>query len=190
MNTRGIVGKILISFAICILSSCAKNDNTDVVLIGDSIIDRWDIQADFPTMIIDKCGKGGARLDYLDSFAGKMKGKTVVVLIGTNDNRNWDESYVDTYMEYADNMLASAVIIVSVLPRAAEGDRVMINEDIANLNEELMSMSIRKGWKYVDAYPQFLGDDGHINDNLYTDGLHLSDFGYGVLGNMIKEALR
>lgn len=190
MNILRSIEAIFISFVICIMSACTKNASMDIEIIGDSIIDRWDVYADFPSMIIGKHGKGGAGMDFLESFAGKMKGKTVIVLIGTNDNRIWDENYVTAYVEYVGNLSASSVIVVSVLPRAANGDRETINEDIASLNEGLKAWSTQKGWTFVDAYPLFLEDDGHMNMNLYTDGLHLSNLGYDILGDLIKIELK
>lgn len=188
MDSKIFIGKILTVFLAVLLAGCQKEDPETIVFIGDSIIARWDISKEFPVYDIQNKGSSGARLDYIGSLSGRMKGKTVVLLIGTNDSDKWNDAYIEKYGEYVRGLAAREVIVISVLPRLFEGDRPTINDDISVLNNGLMSMSSLNGWKFLDVYPLFI-DGEEIKWNYYSDGLHLSDNGYEILGEQIRNVL-
>lgn len=189
MVRKSVVRQVLMVLLLVLAIGCKKEDDITVAFIGDSITERWDLQAAFPCFLTHNYGLSGAGISHVKSLAHKMKGKQVVILIGTNDNHNWDVDYVDTYAEAVINLNALDVTIVSILPRKAKGDRVSINVDIESVNMALKTMAAEYGWKYVDAFPLFLKDDT-INLNCYTDGLHLSAHGYEILGYELRRVLR
>lgn len=189
MVGKGYVRQVLMLLLLVLVIGCKKEDDMVVAFIGDSITERWDLQAAFPSILTQNYGLNGAGISHVKFLAHKMKGKQVVILIGTNDNHNWDVDYVDIYADAVINLNALDVTIVSILPRKAKGDRELINADIESVNTDLKTMAAEYGWKYVDAFPLFLKDDT-INKNCYTDGLHLSAHGYEILGYEIRRVLR
>lgn len=188
MVCKNFLRQVLITLLTILMNGCQKEDDGVIAFVGDSITERWDLRTYFPNCLTLNYGLNGAGIRYVQSLAGSMQGKKVVVLIGTNDNHNWNEEYIDTYAASVRKLDAKEVIIVSILPRKAKGDRPFINADIEAVNEELKAMSAECGWKFVDVFHLFQEDD-IINWNCYTDGLHLSDYGYEILGHEIIKVL-
>lgn len=93
MGRKSILGKVLtILTALCALS-CEKEEMNELYFIGDSNVERWDVQQSFPSFITQNYGKGGTGFGYVANFTGKMAGKKVIVFTGTNDLDNLDDAY-------------------------------------------------------------------------------------------------
>ncbi|WP_375467510.1 SGNH/GDSL hydrolase family protein [uncultured Nostoc sp.] len=80
------------------------------------------------------------------------------------------------------------IIIQSILPHGAEEAtwkgrkklQTIANSRIRKLNQQLQSISTKKGVKYLDLYPLFTNKQGNLRREFTTDGLHLSPEGYIV----------
>lgn len=80
------------------------------------------------------------------------------------------------------------IVVQSILPHAAEEaswkgrDKLLAvaNSRIRELNQQLQSISAKKGVKYLDLYPLFANKQGNLRREFTTDGLHLSPEGYVV----------
>ncbi|MEH2264109.1 SGNH/GDSL hydrolase family protein [Nostoc sp.] len=80
------------------------------------------------------------------------------------------------------------IVVQSILPHAAEEatwkgrDKLLAvaNSRIQGLNQQLQSISTKKGVKYLDLYPLFTNKQGNLRREFTTDGLHLSPEGYIV----------
>ncbi|MEH2015498.1 SGNH/GDSL hydrolase family protein [Nostoc sp.] len=80
------------------------------------------------------------------------------------------------------------IIIQSILPHGAEEAtwkgrkklQTIANSRIRQLNQQLQSISTKKGVKYLDLYPLFTNKQGNLRREFTTDGLHLSPEGYIV----------
>jgi len=80
------------------------------------------------------------------------------------------------------------IVVQSILPHAAEEaswkgrDKLLAvaNSRIRELNQQLQSISAKKGVKYLDLYPLFANKQGNLRREFSTDGLHLSPEGYVV----------
>jgi lysophospholipase L1-like esterase len=80
------------------------------------------------------------------------------------------------------------IVVQSILPHGAEEaswkgrDKLLAvaNSRIRELNQQLQSVSTKKGVKYLDLYPLFTNKQGNLRREFTTDGLHLSPEGYIV----------
>ena len=188
----------LLSAIICLfacLSSCDHSEPRSLYFIGDSIIARWDIDNFISGYAVHNDGKSGAGFDYLKTFGSSMKGRTVVVMIGTNDmgTELEDAKVKKMAEEYVDDIVgleAERVYLYSVLPRDFasdfEGKNDMIKlfntyvEQLVNTYPEII---------YINVFNDFLLSDGNIDRDLYTDRLHLSPSGYEILSKALLKRL-
>ncbi|MEH2312677.1 MAG: SGNH/GDSL hydrolase family protein [Nostoc sp.] len=80
------------------------------------------------------------------------------------------------------------IIVQSILPHGAkeatwkgrEKLQTIANSRIRQLNQQLQSISTKKGVKYLDLYPLFTNKQGNLRREFTSDGLHLSPEGYIV----------
>lgn len=186
--------KILMFFLPWCLLSCA-DDVKDIQLdfIGDSIVARWDLAESFPSYRTKNYGVSGSGIEYLESMSSRFNGRTVVILSGTNNNYLMTEADRTAYMRrYVDAILAlgaDKVYLYSVLPRDFSHDRTDINEDIFKFDSIVEeAVADFSDIVYLNIYRLFL-KDGKINPQLYSDGLHLSTYGYEILTRFLLDRL-
>lgn len=174
--------------------SCNKSDERAmIVFIGDSLIARWDVENSFPAYKTSNWGLGGAHIEWIEEHEGSLRGKTSVVLIGTNDVKNLSESQIESYASRYVNavlgMKADRVILISILPRNCESDIPNINQQIVELNR-LIADKVKDEMTitYCNVFSKF-EKDGTLNMNLSYDGIHLNQYGYEILSSEIKKYL-
>lgn len=167
---------------------------TTLTFVGDSLIARWDLQASFSSLATTNRGISGSGIAYIERIAGEMRGKNIVVLIGTNDSYmmipSAREAYADRYLAAIDALGADRVYLYEVLPRDFYFDTQETNRDIAAFNSLVRSkLENYPRITYVPVYDLFLADDGNVNVEYYTDMLHLSPQGYQILSARLFESL-
>jgi len=120
--------------------------------------------------------------------------EVIFVMIGINDliGEISDRIILDNQRQiinYLQKVHPTAQIVVqSILPHGAEEatwkgrDKLLAvtNSRIHELNQQLQSISTKKGVKYLDLYPLFTNKQGNLRREFTTDGLHLSPEGYIV----------
>lgn len=189
--------KILLAMVLFTLTGCNTDldRSTTLTFVGDSIIARWDLQNYLSSLITYNDGRSGAGIDYIEALAGKMKGKNIVVMIGTNNSNMMKdpanrEAYVERYLSAISGMGADVVYLYEVLPRKFTGDDEDINSYIREFNNEVaLRLTEHGNFRYMKVFDKF-ADDGHdIVYQYYNDGLHLSPEGYEVLSNELFNKL-
>lgn len=153
--------------------------------VGDSLIARWSLSESFPSLLTYNFGKSGSGISYLRELGGKFVGTDVVVLTGTNDENNFYpdkiDNYIDDYLGAINKLSDNHIYLISVLPRKFEGDTEDTNDRIANFNQRVKNaLSAYPNIVYIDVFENFMDGD-HINYQYYSDGLHLSVYGYEYL---------
>lgn len=189
----------IIIYLLSVLIFCSCNPDLDkkttLTFVGDSMIARWDLQRYFSSFITYNKGISGAGISYIESLAGKMSGKNIVVLIGTNDhsmitNDEDRKLYVRRYIDAINALGADNIYLYDVLPRDFRNDNASLNHAIESFNSEIEALipdypSIR----YISVYDYFIDKNGHIIEEYFNDGLHLSDHGYTILSNALFNTL-
>ncbi|MEH2270121.1 MAG: SGNH/GDSL hydrolase family protein [Nostoc sp.] len=120
--------------------------------------------------------------------------EVIFVMIGINDLiRGMSDGVILDNQRQIINYLrkthpTAQIVVQSILPHGAEEatwkgrDKLLAiaNSRIRELNQQLQSISTKKGVKYLDLYPLFTNKQGNLRREFTTDGLHLSPEGYMV----------
>lgn len=120
--------------------------------------------------------------------------EVIFVMIGINDLiRGMSDEVILDHQRQIINYLrqthpTAQIVVQSILPHGAEEatwkgrDKLLAvaNSRIRELNQQLQSISTKKGIKYLDLYPLFTNKQGNLRHEFTTDGLHLSAEGYIV----------
>ena len=127
------LSRLLVALCVCMLMSCSTEEDRHLVFIGDSIIARWDLEESFPSYVVENKGISGSGIETIANYANKYNGKDIVVMVGTNDLYDFDDS---TMIEYAKSYLAQiietnakTIYLYSILPRSFDvkklGERIL-----------------------------------------------------------------
>lgn len=184
--------KLLITiFLFSFLTSCQNNENLNPVLyfIGDSHIANWDIEASFPNHIGINQGQDGIKIKDIVNIQ-TTENCTIIIEIGTNDLtsiRTSDELeiYLLQYTKIINNLMAKNILILEVLPT----NDINRNRTIESFNKEL-SIQIQNydRLQVVHIYDH-LSRNGTIRSELSRDGIHLNDYGYRIITNIVQSQL-
>lgn len=193
MKAKTDILRYFLVLAVSLLSACDSqlDEETTLSFVGDSIIARWDLQSSFSSWITYNLGVSGSGIGYIEDLSGRMTGRNVVLLIGTNDSRlmadpetrrEYEEKYVDAIV----GLRAEKTYLFEVLPRDFSGDDPAVNDHIRAFNEEIAAkISAFPSITYLKVYDDFTGADGKIREEYYNDGLHLSPQGYEILASCL-----
>lgn len=193
MKILRIISALLASLAF--LTACDHDEPRSLYFIGDSIVARWDLDSYFSGYAVYNDGKSGARYSYLYDYAGAMKDRTVVVMIGTNDMGSpMDDvrlrAMAADYVAAVTALDARRVYLYSVLPRDFSSDFAGKNDMIRRFNAIVQeSVASVPEIVYIDVFDDFLRANGSIDRDLYTDRLHLSPSGYEILSKALLDKL-
>lgn len=194
---------LLFSFVFAFGSCSFEKNEDELCFVGDSITYLWDVEYYFPNYIAHKHAVSGAGLKQMDTWnVSDCKGRTTVLLIGTNDVGYWKsttkdieylrEEYKDRFIKSAKRIGADPLIVLSILPRNFLGDEdFSVNEDIEVLNR-ILGIALEEeihNSRFVDVFDLFLDNGFSIREDLFKDGLHPNDEGYEILSRKIQEVL-
>ena len=188
----------------------AKKGGFDVLFTGDSITDGWRnnpqkkiFDATFGPLKPANFGISGDRTQHVlwrlqnGEFEGLTLPKVVVLMIGTNNIGQKDpeppesaiagiQAIVKEIRKKSDH---AKILLLGVFPRGEKADdpfRAMIKEinaAAAKLDDEGKSV------KFLDIGEKFLQPDGTISKEIMNDYLHLTEKGYQIWADAIKDTL-
>lgn len=187
---------LLLVLFMSFFTSCIKEFDSELYFVGSSTIARWDVQMYFPNYVTYNHGRSGAKIDYIESIAGKYAGKTVVLYIGTNDINNqmrgYVDEYADRYVEAINGLEAECVYLFSVFPNCntENKDQIDQNDLVVEVNDSIRN---KVGVHcpqvvYLDVYDD-LSYDGKLSMQYSYDGLHLNSEGYELISAVLMNEL-
>jgi lysophospholipase L1-like esterase len=186
----------------------AKKGGFDVLFTGDSITDGWRnnpqkkiFDATFGPMKPANFGISGDRTQHVlwrlqnGEFEGLTLPKVVVLMIGTNNIGQKDPEAPESAVagiqaivkEIRKKSEHARILLLGVFPRGEKADHPLraqvktINAAAAKLDDGGKSV------KYLDIGEKFLQPDGSILKEIMPDFLHLSEKGYQIWADAIKE---
>ncbi|PMB25050.1 lipolytic protein G-D-S-L family [Fischerella thermalis CCMEE 5198] len=121
-------------------------------------------------------------LKRLSAFA-RTKPSVIYVMVGINDLRKGrsDEVILSNHRliirRLRQNHPESMIIVQSILPSRLSN---ISNNRIRTLNHQLALIAQKEGVNYLNLYNWFADFEGNLREDLTTDGLHLSEYGYEV----------
>ncbi len=175
----------------------------NIVFLGDSLINRYDLKKYFPNYHVVNSGVGGNVTDHiLDDMENRVyqyNPSKVFLLVGTNDlqwKRSPDE-ILDNIKKIVngihENREKAEIYIESLYPVNREiknnGAEDRNNEDIKEVNKKLKEYCQKEKLTYIDMYQQLEDENGNLKEEYTKEGLHLSDKGYDEVTKKIKQYL-
>lgn len=179
----------------------------NVVFLGDSLFDRYDLEEYYPDNKVVNSGiDGNTTRNILDDMTNRVyryNPSKVFILIGTNDlhkDKSVDEisdNLREIVTKIKKNRKYSDIYVLSLLPiNDSEEDKIdhgivgnRSNEDIKKINVEYKKICKEEKVNYIDAFEKLVDEDGNLDIDYTKEGLHLSDEGYEVLTNCINKYL-
>lgn len=187
---------IIVLIIAAVLQSCDDNSISQLYMIGDSIIARWDADESLNMAVTHNLGVSGSGIAYVEQLAGTQKEHDVVMICGTNDlgavylGETTAAEYAIRYINAIENLDAHKVYLFSILPRDFN-NQPDYNGTIRAMNEaiqERITNNNSSNIVYLDVFDRFMDGD-HIDYELYSDGLHLSPQGYEILSSELRKHL-
>lgn len=188
----------------------AKKGGFEVLFQGDSITDGWRNgaakkiwDATFAPMKAANFGISGDRTQHVlwrlqnGEFEGITLPKVVVLMIGTNNIGQKDPEPPASAIAGVDAILKTIhkkspmtkVLLLGVFPRSEKPDhphRAMVKE----INTAIAKFDDGgKTVQFLDIGEKFLQPDGTLTKDIMPDFLHLSEKGYQIWADAIKEPL-
>lgn len=188
----------------------AKKGDVDVLFLGDSITQGWrgkKAWSTFEKMKPANFGIGGDRTEHVlwRLTEGKelegIKPKVVVLMIGTNNSgSNTAEQIAEgvkaIITEIHKQRPETKILLLGVFPRAGGikkeetvAPKANLNPKIAAINAIISKYDDGKKVKYLDIGPKFLNAEGGLEKAVMPDLLHLSEKGYQIWADAIKDEL-
>ncbi|MGT2906225.1 SGNH/GDSL hydrolase family protein [Streptococcus dentiloxodontae] len=179
-----------------------KRQTAEIVVVGDSIVEFFSLKK-YISREYDLVNRGIAGTDslwleqHLDAQLLSLKPQKAFIWIGTNDlGRGF--AVPDVLNRFADilgkikaNSLETEIFILSVLP-VNEGEdykskvKIRRNKAIKVLNSQLRVLA---GAEFIDLYDLLLDETGNLAPAYTTDGLHLTQSAYSLIGEKLRTYL-
>jgi lysophospholipase L1-like esterase len=132
----------------------------------------------------------GQILKRLSAFA-KTRADTIYVMAGTNDLRQGasDRVILDNIRQIVrrlrSNHPQAQVVVQSILPTRLSA---IPNQRIYNLNQQIAAIAQQEGTGFLNLYSLFADEQGQLQQDLTTDGIHLTHRGYQVWQEALNYA--
>jgi lysophospholipase L1-like esterase len=184
----------------------AKKGGIELLLLGDSITDAWRGQQAlwaerFAPLKAANFGLSGDCTQHLlwrlrNGEFPEQAPKAVMLLIGTN-NIGWNKQDVPSTVagigavvqEIRGRAPATRVLLLGVFPRGEKADDPL-REQVRRINEAIAALDDGgKSVRFLDLGPKLLQPDGSLSKEVMPDFLHLSEKGYRIWADAVKEPL-
>lgn len=165
----------------------------DIVFLGDSLTDGYDVKAYYSEYLVSNRGIGGDTTvgleNRLEVSAYELKPKVIVMLIGANNMSEMFTNYEEILKGFKENLPNTKIVILSLTAMGGEhwGKK---NELAAYNNVKIKKYAIKYGYYYVDLFtPLFDEDKGEVYDGYTIDGGHFTKEGYDVVTSIVKPVV-
>lgn len=186
-------------------NAIAKEGKAKVVFLGDSITEQW---AGAGKPVWEKhfagCanfGIGGDRTEHIlwridhGNFDG-LKPNLIVLLIGTNNTGHRMDPATETaagVRAILDRLRTkcpdAAILMMAVFPRGEKKGDAMRTLN-TQVNALIASMADGTKVIYRDIGSKFMDDQGAVSATIMPDFLHLSEAGYNIWAEAIKDDVK
>ena len=164
----------------------------DVVFLGDSLTDGYDLNNYYPQYTVLNRGIGGDTTFNLEERMQvslyDTKPKVAVMLIGANNFKTMFDNYERILQGIKENVPNTEVILLSLTSMSGEWGKN--NQLAAYNNVKIKILAEKYSFNFVDLYSPLLNlETGEIYAEYTTDGGHLTPKGYTVLTAQITPAI-
>ena len=184
----------------------APEVSDNIVFLGDSITESYDLNKYFPDYPVINSGIWGDRTDQaqarLESDVYAYNPNKVFILLGINDvgyERSNDDitSRIETLIsDVQENCPYTDIYLISVYPlNISDFDTWYppmsedINDVVDDLNNKLISLAEKLDISFIDMAPHLKNDNNELKKEYTVEGLHLTDEAYEVISEVLKKYL-
>ncbi len=172
---------------------------TDVVFLGDSLIERCNWNELFPDLNVKNRGIGGDTVNgvlvRLDTVM-KTKPQKIFLMVGINNlmNGNSVDQIVEDYARLLDELVelrdeeGVKIYVESILPVGPEmknASRIIL--DGREVNSRVKDMCAERDITYIDLTESFSNEDLALISDFGYDGVHINAKGYRVLRDKLES---
>jgi beta-glucosidase len=177
-----------------------------IEFIGDSIMQGWETggksvwQEFYGKRKAINFGVSGDRTQHVlwrfdQGQLDGIKAKVAVVMIGTNNSNNQDNTEADILagvtaivQQIRERQPDTKILLLGIFPRGKtfspqRGKILEVNEALARLDDG-------KNIFYLDFGSQLIGNDGTISKSIMPDALHPNAAGYRIWANAMEPKLK
>lgn len=165
----------------------------DVVFLGDSLTDLYDLKTYYPQYKTLNRGIGADTTfgleDRLKVSVYDVKPKVAVMLIGVNNINTMFDNYEDILKGFKTNIPNTKIVLLSLTALGGNlwGER---NQLSCYNNVKIKKLAEEYGYSFVDLYtPLFDARTGEVREGLTVDGGHFTHEGYLILTEQITPVL-
>ena len=164
----------------------------DVVFLGDSLTDGYDLATYYPQYVTLNRGIGGDTTygleDRLQVSVYDVQPRVAVMLIGVNNLSTMLENYERILQGFAEQLPNTEIVLLSLTSMGDSWGRN--NEHAAYNNVYVRALAEKYGYHFVDLYTALLNfETGEIHAAYTTDGGHLTPLGYTVFTETLTPVL-
>ncbi len=185
----------------------ARNENPEVIFIGDSITENWEkdgaavFARNYTKYKALAFGFGGDRTENVlwrlqHGEVDGIKPKVAVLMVGTNNTGSRQENPVTTAAgikrnidELQQRLPDTTILLLAIFPRDAtpQGPLRQINQKV---NAIISTYADHKRVHYLDINQAFLDADGTLSKDVMPDLLHPNAKGYDIWATAMAPALQ
>lgn len=172
--------------------------SNDIVFLGDSLTESFDLEKYFDRINLRNRGMSGNMTEHviyrLEEILNAKPAK-LFLMIGINDlYQGVDPEAVISniekiLIELHENTSQTMVYCLSILP--VNEDRLLsfenINSKIYQVNNSLRDFCNENSSKFIDIHPDFLNHQGQMDEKFTYDGVHLTEQGYLHWAELVKN---
>ena len=165
----------------------------DVVFLGDSLTDGYDVKNYYPQYVVSNRGISGDTTvgleERLKVSLYDLKPKVAVMLIGANNMDSMFDNYEQILKGFKENVPNTKIILLSLTSMSGEWGKK--NQLAAYNNVKIKMLAEKYSFEYVDLYTALFNiESGEIFAEYTTDGGHLTAKGYEVLTAQITPVIK
>lgn len=171
-----------------------KSGETEVVFLGDSLTDLYDLDKFYPDLKVLNRGIGGdttyGLYDRLDVSAYEVEPKVIVMLIGVNNITTMLENYESIVEDIETHLPNTKLVLLSLTAMGDYWAANNRNQLAQSNNEQIKLIAQNHNCIYVDLFTPLLDSKtGEIHKEYTVDGGHFTDAGYQVITATIRPVL-
>ncbi|MGB1309947.1 MAG: GDSL-type esterase/lipase family protein [Leucothrix sp.] len=171
-----------------------------VIFLGDSLTQGLNVAAVANNAINYGIGMDSSvgLLRRIPSYPSLKQASTVVIAIGINDllrAKRSPKAIIKNYHAILNHLstLASnkrTIIVQAVFPVDEQLGLTGLNKQIVQLNQQLQTLAIQRGYPFINLYDQFTNHAGQLKPSLHIgDGIHLNNNGYRLWIRALKQEI-
>ena len=164
----------------------------DVIFIGDSLTEGYDLTKFYPELITLNRGIGGDTTFGLEKRLNEsvyaLKPKVVVMLIGANNMDSMFENYEAILIDLKENLPDSKIILLSL---TAMGDNWGRKNNLAAFNNvKIKKLAEKYNYTFIDLFTPLLDvNTNEVYEGYTIDGGHFTEKGYEVVTSIVKPKI-